>query len=132
MHGAMDAENLRAVPVFAEMTDEELHRIATFATEDSASAGATLLREGDYSNEMIAVESGTADVMRDGETIASVGPGDVVGEVGVLEKHLRNASVVATSPMRFVRLSNWDVKRLPKETRERLLEIAAERHPATD
>jgi CRP/FNR family transcriptional regulator, cyclic AMP receptor protein len=125
----MDPENLRAVPAFAELTDEELRRIATFANEDSVSSGATLLREGDYSNEMIAIESGTADIRRDGETIASVGPGEVVGELGVLEKGMRNASVVATSSMRLIRLTNWDVKRLPKETRDRLLSLAADKRP---
>ena len=125
----MDPENLRAVPVFSELTDEELRRIATFANEDSVSEGATLIREGDYSNEMIAIESGTADVKRDGETIASVGPGDVVGELGVLEKGMRNASVVATSSMRLIRMTNWDVGRLPKETRERLLSLAADKRP---
>jgi CRP/FNR family cyclic AMP-dependent transcriptional regulator len=125
----MDPENLKAVPVFSELSDEELRRIATFANEDSVSTGATLLREGDYSNEMIAIESGTADIMRDGETVASVGPGDIVGELGVLEKEMRNASVVATSSMRLIRLTNWDVKRLPKETRERLLNLAADKRP---
>jgi CRP-like cAMP-binding protein len=125
----MDPENLRAVPVFSELNDEELRRIATFANEDSVSTGATLIREGDYSNEMIAIESGTADVMRDGNTVASVGPGDVVGELGVLEKGMRNASVVATSSMRLIRLTNWDVKRLPKDTRERLLNLAADKRP---
>jgi CRP-like cAMP-binding protein len=79
---------------------------------------------------MIAIESGTADVMRDGDTVASVGPGDVVGELGVLEKGMRNASVVATSPMRLIRLTNWDVGRLPKETRERLLNLAADKRPS--
>jgi CRP-like cAMP-binding protein len=121
----MDPENLKAVPAFSELTDEELRRIATFANEDSVSTGATLIREGDYSNEMIAIESGTADVMRDGETVASVGPGDVVGELGVLEKGMRNASVVATSAMRLIRLTNWDVGRLPKETREKILALAS-------
>jgi CRP-like cAMP-binding protein len=121
----MDPENLKAVPAFSELTDEELRRIATFANEDSVSTGATLIREGDYSNEMIAIESGTADVLRDGETVASVGPGDVVGELGVLEKGMRNASVVATSAMRLIRLTNWDVGRLPKETREKILALAS-------
>jgi CRP-like cAMP-binding protein len=115
------------VPVFAELTEEDLRKISTFANEDSVSSGATLIREGDYSNEMIAVESGTADVLRDGATVASIGPGDVIGELGVLEKELRNASVVATSPMRLVRLTSWDVKRLPKETRERILTQAEQK-----
>ena len=125
----MDPENLKAVPVFSELTDEELRRIATFANEDSVHEGTTLIREGDYSNEMIAIESGTADIVRHGESVGSVGPGDVIGELGVLEKGMRNASVVATSSMRLIRLTNWDVKRLPKETRERLLSLAAEKRP---
>jgi CRP/FNR family transcriptional regulator, cyclic AMP receptor protein len=126
----MDPDNLKDIPAFSELADEELRRIATFANEDSIHEGTTLIREGDYSNEMIAIESGTADVLRDGDTIASVGPGDVVGELGVLEKGMRNATVVATSSMRVVRLTNWDVKRLPKETREKLLSLASQKRPS--
>jgi cAMP-dependent protein kinase regulator len=126
----MDPDNLKDFPAFSELTDEELRRIATFANEDSVHEGTTLIREGDYSNEMIAIESGTADIVHDGNTVASVGPGDVVGELGVLEKGMRNATVVATSSMRVVRLTNWDVKRLPKETRERLLSLAADKRPS--
>jgi CRP-like cAMP-binding protein len=125
----LDPDNLKAVPAFSELTDEELRRIATFANEDSVPEGRTLIREGDFSNEMIAVESGTADIVRDGETVDSVGPGAVIGELGVLEKTLRNASVVATSPMRIIRLTNWDVGRLPKETREKILAQAAGKRP---
>jgi CRP/FNR family transcriptional regulator, cyclic AMP receptor protein len=125
----VDTENLRAVPLFASMAKPDLRRIATFATEDSAPAGATLMREGDFSNDMIAIESGTADVLRDGRTIRTLGPGDVFGEIGVLEKELRTASVVASSPMRLIRLTNWDVKRLPRETRDRLAELVETRRP---
>lgn len=127
----MDPDHLKAIPAFAELTDEELRRIATFANEDSVSSGNTLVREGDFSNEMIAVESGTADVIRDGDTVASIGPGDVIGEIGVLEKTRRNASVVATSSMRIVRLTNWDVGRLPKETREKILAQAQDKRPGS-
>jgi CRP/FNR family transcriptional regulator, cyclic AMP receptor protein len=126
----MDPDNLKDIPAFSELADEELRRIATFANEDSIHEGTTLIREGDYSNEMIAIESGTADILRDGDTVASVGPGDVVGELGVLEKGMRNATVVATSSMRVVRLTNWDVKRLPKETREKLLSLASQKRPS--
>ena len=126
----MDPDNLRAVPLFAEMAPNDLKVIATFAAEDSVPAGATLMREGDYSNEMLAIETGTADVVQGERTVASLGPGDVVGEIGVLTRGLRNASVVATSPMRRIRLSTWDVKRLPKETRERLAELVRSRQPA--
>jgi CRP/FNR family transcriptional regulator, cyclic AMP receptor protein len=126
----MDPDNLRAVPLFAEMADRDLRVIATFATEDSVPAGTTLMREGDFSNEVLAIETGTADVLQGDRTVASLGPGDIVGEMGVLERELRNASVVATSPMRLVRMTNWDVKRLPKETRARLAELVRSRHEA--
>jgi CRP/FNR family transcriptional regulator, cyclic AMP receptor protein len=126
----MDPDHLRAVPLFAEMSEPDLRRIATFATEDSAQMGTTLMREGDYSNDLIAIESGTADVMRDGKLLRSLGPGDIVGEIGVLERERRTASVVASSPVRLIRLTNWDVKRLPRETRDRLLELARSRRPS--
>ena len=79
---------------------------------------------------MLAIETGTADVLQGDRTVASLGPGDIVGEMGVLERELRNASVVATSPMRLVRMTNWDVKRLPKETRARLAELVQSRQEA--
>ena len=126
----MDPDNLRAVPLFAEMADRDLRVIATFATEDSVPAGTTLMREGDYSNEVLAIETGTADVLQGDRTVASLGPGDIVGEMGVLERELRNASVVATSPMRLVRMTNWDVKRLPKDTRARLADLVRSRQEA--
>jgi CRP-like cAMP-binding protein len=125
----VDPENLRAVPLFATMSEPDLRKIATFASEDSAPAGATLMREGDYSNDMIAIESGTADVQREGRTIRTLGPGDVFGEIGVLNRELRSASVVASSPMRLIRLTSWDVKRLPRETRDRLAELVEARRP---
>ena len=128
----MDVGRLRNIPVFADMSDADLQRIATFATEDSAPEGAVLVREGDYSTELIAIEEGTAEVRHDGRQLATLGPGDVFGEAGVLDKSLRNASVVATSPLRVVKLTSWDVKRLTPETIQRLRELVAARRPAVE
>ena len=125
----MDPNNLRAVPMFASMAEPDLRRLATFASEDSVPAGTTLMREGDYSNEMVAIESGTADVIQGGRKVADLGPGDVFGETGVLARELRNASIVASSPMRLIRLTTWDVKRLPEETRDRLAQLVENRRP---
>src|SRR3954454_24740754 len=108
----MDASILRTIPLFAAMDDADLRRIATFASSDSASPGTVLMREGDYSTELVAIEDGTADLTPDGSTVAPLGAGDVFGEMGVLEKELRTASVVATDHMRLIRLSNWEVGRL--------------------
>jgi CRP-like cAMP-binding protein len=114
--------------MFAEMDDEELRRIATFATEDSAAAGTVLMREGDYSTELIGIEEGTADVVKgSGRKLGTLGPGDVFGEMGVFTKEQRTASVIATSPVRLVKLSMWDVKRLGPETKARLRALVDER-----
>jgi len=123
----MDPDNLRSVYLFADMTDDDLRRIAAFASEDSAPAGATLVREGDFSNDMVAIESGTAEVIQGDRTVGSLGPGDVFGEMGVLGHETRSATIVANSPMRLIRLTSWDVKRLPKDVRDRMGALVEER-----
>ena len=75
--------------------------------------GKELVREGDYSYDVLAIEEGTARVERDG-ALADLGPGDVIGEMGVLQREQRNATVVATSPMLLVTLTSWDIRRLRK------------------
>jgi CRP-like cAMP-binding protein len=108
----MDPDRLKAIPVFASLDDETLRGIATFATESSVPAGKHLVKEGDYAYEFMAIEEGEAEVIRGEETVATLGPGDFFGEIAVLEKTLRTASVVAKTPMRLVTLSHWDLKRV--------------------
>lgn len=108
----MDPDRLRAIPVFASLDDGTLKGIATFATESSVPAGEHLVKEGDYAYEFMAIEEGEADVIRGGEQVATLGPGDFFGEIAVLEKTLRTASVVARTPMRLVTLSHWDLRRV--------------------
>lgn len=110
----MDAARLKKIPVFADLSDADLETVATLASEVSVPAGKELVREGDFSYDLLAIEEGTAKVERDGSQIADLGPGDVVGEFGVLEGGQRNATVTATSPMLLVTLDRWDVKRLTR------------------
>jgi CRP/FNR family transcriptional regulator, cyclic AMP receptor protein len=110
----MDPARLRKIPVFSDLSMEELSHVAALAAEVSVPAGKELVREGDYSYDVLAIEEGTATVERHGDHIADLGPGDVLGEMGVLERSQRNATVRATSPMLLVTLSGWDVRRLQK------------------
>jgi CRP-like cAMP-binding protein len=110
----VDPQRLKNIAVFAHLDDEQLAHIAALAAEVSVPAGKELVREGDYSYDVLAIEEGSASVERDGDRIADLGPGDVVGEMGVLERSQRNATVVATSPMRLVTLTSWDIRRLRK------------------
>jgi CRP/FNR family transcriptional regulator, cyclic AMP receptor protein len=126
----LDPARLRKIPVFSDITEEELSHVAGLAAEVSVPEGKELVREGDYSYDVLAIEEGTASVERDGRHIADLGPGDVVGEMGVLERSQRNATVRATSPMLLVTLTGWDVRRLRKSAPnavERLRGVVAER-----
>jgi len=116
----MDPARLTAIPIFSELSGEEAKRLAAFASETSAAEGQMLMKEGDYSVELIAIEEGTADVIQDGATIASVGPGDLIGEMGLLERRPRNADVIASSPMRLIKLTHWEIRRMSEDTVNRI------------
>ena len=79
----MDPDHLKAIPLFSSLSEKALNTIAVFATETSVSAGKRLVHEGDYSYDLIVIESGTADVIKGGEVDRlRSGPGDVFGEMG--------------------------------------------------
>jgi CRP-like cAMP-binding protein len=79
-----------------------------------------LMKEGDYSVELIAIEEGTADVIQGGDKIATLGPGDLIGEMGLLERRPRNADVIASSPMRLIKLTHWEIRRMSEDTVNRI------------
>ena len=123
----MDPARLTAIPIFSQLSPEEARRLATFATETSAAEGQILLKEGDYSVELLAIEEGTADVMQGGRTIASLHAGDLIGEMGLLEHRPRTADVIASSPMRLLRLTHWEIRRMSDETVDRIKAIIEQR-----
>jgi len=123
----MDPARLTAIPIFSELSEDEAKRLAAFASETSAAEGQMLMKEGDYSVELIAIEEGTADVIQDGQTIATVGPGDLIGEMGLLERRPRNADVVASSPMRLIKLTHWEIRRMSEDTVNRIKATIEER-----
>jgi CRP-like cAMP-binding protein len=110
----LDASRLKSIPLFEEVGDEELAQIAPFAQEESVAEGTVLVREGDFSYELMAIEEGEAEVTRGGEHLATLGPGDFFGEMGLLERTLRNATVTAKTPMRLITLTGWDLKRVER------------------
>jgi CRP/FNR family transcriptional regulator, cyclic AMP receptor protein len=126
----LDPARLKEIPLFSQLSDEEAKRLAAFATETSVAEGQMLMKEGDYSTELIAIEEGTADVVQGGNKIASVKEGDLIGEMGLLERGPRSADVIATSPMRVVKLTHWEIRRMSQDTVDRIKGIVNERKQA--
>jgi CRP/FNR family cyclic AMP-dependent transcriptional regulator len=128
----MDTNRLTAIPIFSELSAQEANRLATFATETSAAEGQILMKEGDYSVELIAIEEGTADVLQHGDKVASLGPGDLIGEMGLLEHSPRNADVIASSPMRLIKLTHWEIRRMSEDTVDRIKALIQARRESGD
>ncbi|HET9073918.1 MAG TPA: cyclic nucleotide-binding domain-containing protein [Solirubrobacteraceae bacterium] len=127
---SMDPTRLTAIPLFSTLMPEEARRLAAFATETSVAEGQILMKEGDFSTELIAIEEGTADVIKGGEKLADLRPGDLIGEMGLLSREPRNADVIATSPMLVIRLTHWEVRRMSQETIEKIEGVIRERQAA--
>jgi CRP-like cAMP-binding protein len=126
----MDVQRLAAIPLFATLPEAELARVASCAGERTVDTGEMLVTEGEFGHCLFAIESGTADVTRDGNAIRTLEPGDVIGEVAVLAAGRRSASVVATSPMRLITFFKRDVWALENDAPEaarRLRELIATR-----
>jgi CRP-like cAMP-binding protein len=128
----LEPDRLKSIPLFQTVSEDELSQIAPFADEVQVEARTQLVREGDFSYEFFAIEEGEAEVTRDGGHVADLGPGDFFGEIGLLEKDLRTATVVAKTEMRLVTLDGWDMKRMEKampEAVERVRDVIETRRP---
>ena len=111
----MDASQLKRIPLFSGASEEELKQVAAFAQSKEVPEGEVVVSEGGFSGELLAIEDGTAEVTRDGDHIADLGPGDVFGEAGMLDDSMRSATVTATSRMRLISLGHFEVQRLKKD-----------------
>jgi len=128
----MDSDRLKTIPLFSSLSAKALDTVSVFSSETSVSTGKRLVHEGDYSYDLIVIETGTADVIKGGEVIGSLGPGDVFGEMGMLSGARRTADVIATSPMRLITLSKWDLRRISTEVGDQLRSLVEQRQKSDE
>ena len=114
----MEASRLRKIEVFSDLPDDALELLADRAREATADEGDVVIKAGAFSDQLLAIEEGTVEVERKGDTVAKLGPGDVIGEAGVVRHALRNATVVATSPLRALIIAHSDIKQVRRENPE--------------
>jgi CRP/FNR family cyclic AMP-dependent transcriptional regulator len=124
------AEKLRGVTFFDGFSDDELQRVAELADDVEAESGALLVDQGRVGQECYVILDGQAGVYANGEHIATVGPGMMVGEMALVEHRPRNATVVAETPMRLLAFDTRHFKQLLEEmpkAHDRVMEMLAAR-----
>ena len=97
--------HLSNVRLFSTLTKRELATVGKASDEIAATAGQVLVKEGATGHEFFLILDGTAAVKRNGRKIATLGPGQYFGELALLDRAPRNATVVAETPMQLLVLA---------------------------
>jgi CRP-like cAMP-binding protein len=123
-------EQLSKVPMFSECSKRELQMIARAAKEIEHPEGHVIAREGDRGVGFFLITDGGAAVSIGGKKRGRLGPGDFFGEISLLDRGPRTATVTSTSPIRLLGLTAWVFRGLIEEHPSigiRLLEVVARR-----
>jgi CRP/FNR family cyclic AMP-dependent transcriptional regulator len=95
-------DHLQQVPLFAACSRKDLQLVARRAEDVRVPPGKTLVSEGETGHEFFVILDGEARVTRQGRKVATIGPGAAFGELALLEKAPRNATVIADTDMELV------------------------------
>jgi CRP/FNR family cyclic AMP-dependent transcriptional regulator len=118
-------EQLAAVPIFEGLTKKQLRRISSLMTRLDRPAGKVLTREGQQGYEFFIVLEGEVEVRQGDRVVATRGPGEYVGEIALLDKRPRTATVVAMTPVSVEVLSRREFVSLLAELPELSEQIMA-------
>ncbi len=103
---------LSKLPLFSDLQAAQLEELAVIVQWRRVSAGETLMEQGDRANSMFFVKSGRLDVVVKGETVATLGVGEPVGELGLFSEDRRSATVVAASDAMLGMVTREDIENL--------------------
>jgi CRP/FNR family transcriptional regulator, cyclic AMP receptor protein len=106
------SELLGGCRLFAGLTGEQLATIAEIASEVQFAAERTIVRQGEIGTGFFVVVDGRVRVVRGGDTVAHLGPGEFFGELSVLDGGPRIAQVVTEEPTTCLALASWDFERI--------------------
>jgi CRP/FNR family transcriptional regulator, cyclic AMP receptor protein len=123
-------EQLAAVPLFEGLSKKQLRRISSLMTRLDRPAGKVLTREGEQGSEFFIVLEGEVEVRQGDRVVATRGPGEYVGEIALLDRRPRTATVVATTPVSVEVLSRREFRSLlvqAPELSEQILATVAQR-----
>ena len=128
-------EQLARVPLFEDLSERDLAHVARLAVRVREPAGEILIKEAESGNEFLIVLDGQAEVVRDDRAVTTLGSGDYLGEIALLdERAKRTATVTARTPVTIAFVSRRDFSRLLSELPElaRRIRATAARRVADD
>ena len=111
----MNPAELRSIPLFESLGKRELERVSRWVDQVDVGVGRHLVDQGSLAFEFFVILEGEADVIRNGEQVGRLGLGDFFGEMALVAGDRRNASVVATTPMRLGVMLGRDFKEMEDE-----------------
>ena len=126
---------LLVVPLFADFTEHDLAHLHRVATSMDVPAGQVLMEQGSIGQEMVVVVSGALEVLRDGNHVADIGPGEVAGELALLCSRPRNSRVVAKTDVELVHIDGRGFRELLDQVPHlavKKLPLVARRVPSVD
>ncbi len=109
-------ELIRKVPLFSKLSKKGLEDVAHIADELDLPAGKTMAEQGDRGREFFVLLEGEADVTKDGDTINTMRGGDFFGEIALVTKMPRTATVTATTDVRVLVITERDFSALLKRS----------------
>jgi CRP-like cAMP-binding protein len=110
----MDESRLSSIGLFESLSRDDRRLIAQHAEELDVDEGTQLVRQGEFAYEFFVIENGSAEVVRDGERIAELGPGDFLGEMGIVSQAVRNATVRTTSSGTVIVMTSQDFRAMQR------------------
>ena len=129
----MKPERLKKIPLFSDLSGDDLQRLGSWTDEVDLPAGKPLIHQGNFPHEFMVLESGTAQVTHDGQHLADLGPGDFFGEMALLEEQRRMASVVTTSDATIIVMHSRNFRAMEEampEVAARIIAVMQERQKA--
>ena len=128
--GNQKIDLIRKVPLFARCSRAELKEIALLADEIDLHEGKEMTREGAPGREFFVLLDGTADVKKNRRRVNTLGPGDFFGEIALVSREPRTATVIATSPVRALVITDRSFGRLlddAPQVQTKVMEAMAQR-----
>ena len=130
LHRDQKVDAIKAVPLFHKLSKKGLQEVAGVADEIDLPEGKALTTEGERGREFFVLLEGQAEVRKGEKRIATLGKGDFLGEIALVTKLPRTATVTTTSPVRALVITDRDfsalIKRSP-EVGQGVLEALGER-----